>query len=70
MEPPTASLSTINYETIPVSTQRILKHQKPVFEGSGLLKDLKLQLHIGKSGTPVQQPIRRVPYNTRCKVEN
>ena len=68
--PPAADLSTINYETIPVSTKRILRHHKSVFEGSGLLKDFRLQLHIDKSVTPVQQPIRRVPYHTKCKVEN
>ena len=71
MGPPTTDLSTINCEkTISVSTQRILQHHKSVFEGSGLSKDFKLQFHINKSVTPVQQPIRRVPYHTRCKVEN
>ena len=53
-----------------MSTQRILQHHKSVFEGSGLLKDFKLRLHVDKSVTLVQQPIRRVPYHTRCKLEN
>ena len=53
-----------------MSAQIILKHYKSVFVGSVLLKNFKLQLHTDKSVTPVQQPIRKFPYHTRCKIEN
>ena len=39
------------------------------FKGTGLLKNFQLQLHIDPSVTQIQQPIRRVPYHTRQKVE-
>ena len=34
----------------------------------GKFKDYKLKLHIDENVTPVQQPIRRLPYHTRKKV--
>ncbi len=37
--------------------------------GIGKLKDFQLQLHVDPNVTPVQQPIRRVPFHTRKKVE-
>ena len=36
----------------------------------GFLKKFKLQLHINKSITPVQQPIRRLPYRNKEKVSD
>lgn len=46
----------------------ILEKYKEVFEGHGMLKDTEIKLHINKDVTPVQQPIRRIPWHTRQKV--
>ncbi len=48
--------------------QKVLDNNKEVFEGMGKFKDYKLKLHIDENVTPVQQPIRRLPYHTRKKV--
>ena len=48
--------------------QKVLDNNKEVFEGMGKFKDYKLKLHIDENITPVQQPIRRLPYHTRKKV--
>ena len=34
----------------------------------GKLKNYQLRLHIDESVSPVQQPVRRLPYHTREKV--
>ena len=39
-----------------------------VFEGLGKLKDYQLQLHIDESAQPVAQPVRRIPFSRRAKV--
>ena len=36
----------------------------------GTLKNFKLQLNINQNITPVQQPIRRMPYHTKQKVSD
>ena len=48
--------------------QKVLDNNKEVFQGMGKFKDYKLKLHIDENVTPVQQPIRRLPYHTRKKV--
>ena len=48
--------------------QQVLDNNTEVFQGMGKIKGNQLQLHIDKNITPVQQPIRRLPYNTRQKV--
>ena len=48
--------------------QQVLDNNTEVFQGMGKLKGYQLQLHIDKTVTPVQQPIRRLPYHTRQKV--
>ena len=48
--------------------QQILDNNTEVFQDMGKFKDFQLQLHIDKNVTPVQQPIRRLPYHTRKKV--
>lgn len=41
-----------------------------LFDGSvGLLKDYELSLHIDENVKPVAQPLRRIPYGLRSKVE-
>lgn len=57
----------INTEATSLSTKQILHRYKSVFEGTGLLKDFKLKLHIDLTVTPVKQPIR-VPYHTKEKI--
>lgn len=50
--------------------QQVLNNNKDIFEGMGKFKDYQLQLHIDKNVTPVQQPIRRLPYHARQKVSD
>jgi len=68
--PPHDTTNTVTTNTkTPVSTQQIIDQHHETFKGTGLLKNFQLQLHIDPSVTPIQQPIRRVPYHTRQKVE-
>ena len=68
--PPIMTTANIHHQNgVPRSTQNVINKHKSLFEGTGLLKDFKLQLHIDPEITPVQQPIRRVPFHTRKKVE-
>ncbi|XP_057293836.1 uncharacterized protein LOC130622367 [Hydractinia symbiolongicarpus] len=57
----------INPDTTPLSTKQIRHRHQSVFEGTGLLKDFKLKLHINPDVIPVQQLIRRVPFHTKEK---
>ena len=50
--------------------QKVLENNTEVFQGMGKFKDYKLQLHIDKNVTQVQQPIRRLPYHNRKKVSD
>lgn len=47
----------------------IRSQYKDVFEGVGKLKDYQVKLHIDESILPVAQPVRRVPFGLRAKVE-
>ena len=40
-----------------------------VFTGLGRLRDYQLRLHINNAITPVSQPLRRIPFSRRAKVE-
>ena len=51
------------------STLHILNKHHKVFQGIGLLKKFELKLHIDNDFIPIQQPIRRIPFHTREKVE-
>ena len=53
-------------KTPPIS--EILEKHAQVFTGVGKLKNFELKLHINPDVTPVQQPIRRIPYHTRKNV--
>ena len=70
MGPPSPTInSTTCNESIPFSTKDIIDQYPDVFQGTGLLKDFELQLHIDPDITPIQQPLRRIPFHTRRKVE-
>ena len=43
--------------------------QFQLFEGVGLLKNYDLGRHVGSSLPPVAQPLRRVPFQLREKVD-
>ena len=47
----------------------ILDKQADVFSGIGKLKNFQLKLHVNPDITPVQQPICRIPFHMRKKVE-
>lgn len=40
-----------------------------MFSGVGKLKDYQLKLHINKDVKPVAQPVRRLPFGLREKVD-
>ena len=69
------SVNTINQDN-PIAQkmhptiQQVLDRNTEVFQGMGKFKDYQLKLHIDKNVTPVQQPIRRLPYHTRKKVSD
>ena len=41
-----------------------------VFSGLGRLRDYQLRLHIDHSVMPIAQPVRRIPFSRRQKVED
>ena len=47
----------------------IVKNFADVFSGVGKLKDYQLKLHINKDVKPVAQPVRRLPFGLREKVD-
>ena len=46
----------------------VLDKHKNIFKGIGKLKNFEVKLHVNPNVTPVQQPIRRIPYHTRKNV--
>ena len=59
-----------NVYTTDVLTKEKLSEMYPqVFSGLGKLKNYQLELNIDESVTPVAQPIRRIPFSRREKVE-
>ncbi|XP_068742404.1 uncharacterized protein [Montipora capricornis] len=47
----------------------IVKNFPDVFTGVGKLKDYQLKLHVNKDVKPVAQPVRRLPFGLREKVD-
>ena len=47
----------------------IREKYREVFTGVGKLKDFQLKLHIKDDVTPVAQPVRRLPFGLRAKVD-
>ena len=47
----------------------IIARYKPLFTGVGTLKNYRLKLHIDGSIKPVAQPLRRIPFQLRDKVD-
>ena len=47
----------------------IVKNFPDVFTGVGKLKDYQLKLHVNKDVKPVVQPVRRLPFGLREKVD-
>ena len=47
----------------------IQKEYKELFEGVGLLKGYELKLNINEAVKPVAQPVRRIPFALRAKVD-
>lgn len=61
---------TSNSEVLHPKIQEVLDRHNKVFSGMGKLKNFQLKLHIDESITPVQQPVRRLPYHTRQTVSD
>ena len=62
-------VNTLSSNTATPLTMDILERNATLFSGTGKLKNFQLKLHINPDFTPVQQPIRRIPFHTRKKVE-
>ena len=73
--PPTSAVShpiqqqfaNATSDTTP-SLDSVLDKHKEIFKGIGKLKNFEVKLHFNPNVTPVQQPIRRIPYHTRKNV--
>ena len=75
--PPEKVINTLSYGKLskedvkenvnPPSLQAVLDKHKDVFQGMLKLK-YQLKLHKDEFVTPVQQPVRHLPYHTRTKV--
>jgi len=53
----------------PLSPDQIVEKFATLFQGVGLLKNCEIHLHIDKSVKPVAQPVRRIPFQLRDKVD-
>ena len=51
------------------NAEDILKNNADIFSGIGKLKDFQLKLHVNESVKPVAQPVRRLPFGLRDKVD-
>ncbi|XP_053380108.1 uncharacterized protein LOC128548738 [Mercenaria mercenaria] len=51
------------------SNEEFKRKYPECFHGTGKLKDFQLKLHIDKTIEPVAQPVRRLPFSLREKVE-
>ena len=52
------------------SKETILEKHKEVFEGVGKLSNYQVTLHVDPSVSPVAQPVRRIPFSLRDKVQS
>lgn len=70
------SVNTLDATSVPSTSaplpndklNEILSKHDAVFKGLGKLENFEVKLHVNPEVTPVQQPIRRIPYHTRKKV--
>ena len=63
---PIHSMNSVEEET---TDQGIRDKYKELFTGVGLLKGYQLKLNVDTSVKPVTQPVRRIPFGVREKVE-
>ena len=54
---------------VETTDQDIRDKYKELFNGVGLLKGYELKLNVDTSVKPVAQPVRRIPFGVRYKVE-
>ena len=62
-------LNSVTVDKSNIDLVTILDQHADVFLGIGKLKNFQLKLHVNPDITPVQQPICRIPFHTRKKVE-
>ena len=55
--------------TVEGSDAHICEKYREVFTGAGKLKDFQLKLHIKDDVTPVAQPVQRLTFGLRVKVD-
>ena len=63
---PIHSVNSVEVET---TDQDIRDKYKELFTGVSLLKGYELKLNVDTSVKPVAQPVRRIPFGVRAKVE-
>ena len=66
--PKVTAFINVPSDNITPSTQEIIDQFDTVFQGTRLLKNFELQLHIDPTIVPVQQPVRCVQYHTKVKI--
>ena len=57
------------YTTDMLTKEKFREMYPQVLSGLGKLKNYQLELNIDESVTPVAQPIRRIPFSRREKIE-
>ena len=66
----TSHVNFVESNSVPKDLKTEMKQQFPkVFNGIGKLNNFQLKIPISDSVQPVIQPVRRVPYNLRGKLE-
>ena len=68
--PEETAKGTVNTVTEEGSESDIREEFADIFTRVGLLKDYKLKLHIDEDVIPVAQPVRRLPFGLRDKVDD
>uniref|UniRef100_A0A7M5UIV2 CCHC-type domain-containing protein n=1 Tax=Clytia hemisphaerica TaxID=252671 RepID=A0A7M5UIV2_9CNID len=67
MQPPSEEVNKVDKPVTP--TTNILDKHSNIFKGLGCMTNVQVKLHMNQDMTPVQQPIRRVPWHTRQRVD-
>jgi len=67
MQPPSEEVNKVEKPVTP--TTNILDEHSDIFKGLGCMTNVQVKLHMNQDMTPVQQPIRRVPWHTRQRVD-
>ena len=62
-------LNSLSQEQANENTESIIRSFEDRFQGTGMLKDFQLKLHIDETVTPVAQTSRQIPFKMRKQVK-